>query len=318
MAFCVIAIHTEPLVNCSNNIIFSTYDSIVRLAVPFFFISSGFLLEKKCDGSNDICVIDKQIRKILKMYLVWTLVYTPLEIVHAFLTETSLLKEIFLYFRDLVFVGQHYNSWPLWYLLSTIYGLALIYYIKKKNLSTKGLLVISIVFMVISFGIDSFISIDNLSDALFICQKLIKVTIGNGRILQGLFFIPLGIFLSEKSNVLLSILLFVFCFIGNCLLDGYFGSIFLTISAVGLFGIIKNIKLPNKPMWKYLREYSTIIYLVHMYVWTIYYVFAYGEKTFGIDSFIFTSFASLLISIIYIFAKENLIYRIQKENCHSS
>ena len=59
---------------------------------------------------------------------------------------------------------------------------------------------------------------------------------------------------------------------------------------------------------------STIIYLIHMYVWTIYYVFAYDGKTFGIDSFIYTSIVSLIISIIYIFAKEHLIYRIQKEN----
>lgn len=70
MVFCVIAIHTEPLVNCNNDIILSVYDSIVRLTVPFFFISSGFLLEKKCDGSNDTGVISKQINKILRMYLI--------------------------------------------------------------------------------------------------------------------------------------------------------------------------------------------------------------------------------------------------------
>ena len=75
-----------------------------------------------------------------------------------------------------MFVGEHYNSWPLWYLLSTIYGLALIHYVKKKKLSAKGLLVISIVFMMISFGIDSFVSIDNLSGVLFVSQKLIKLT----------------------------------------------------------------------------------------------------------------------------------------------
>lgn len=298
MAFCVIAIHTQPLVNCNNDFILSIYDSIVRLAVPFFFITSGFLLEKKCDGSNDTAVIGKQMNKILRMYLIWTLIYTPLEIVHAFSSGTSLIKEILLYFRDMVFVGEHYNSWPLWYLLSTIYGLALIYYVKKKKLSAKGLLVISIVFMMISFGIDSFVSIDNLSGVLFVSQKLIKLTIGNGRILQGLFFISLGMLLSEKSNAFLSTLLFVFGFIGNCLLDGFIGSIFLTISAVGLFGIIKNIKLSNTAIWKHLREYSTIIYLIHMYVWTIYYVFAYGRKTFGIDSFIFTSIVSLIISIV--------------------
>ena len=305
MAFCVVAIHTGPLFNCKDVVLLSIYDSIVRCAVPFFFIASGFLLGKKYDDSKDLNVFDKQIRKILKMYLIWTLIYAPLELIHAFLSGTSLIREILVYIKQLIFVGDHYNSWPLWYLLSTIYGLALIYYLKKKNLSNAGLFGISVVFMLVSFGIDSFVSIGHLSGVLFNVQKLIKITICNGRILQGLFFIPFGMLLSEKSNVFLSILLFVFGFIGNCLLDGFLGSIFLTISAIGLFGIVKNIKLPSKPMWKHLREYSTIIYLIHMYVWTIYYMFAYGEKTFGIDSFIFTSIVSLLISIIYIFAKEH-------------
>lgn len=53
MAFCVIAIHTDPLVSCNNTVVLAIYDAVVRMAVPFFFVASGFLLGKKCDGQND-------------------------------------------------------------------------------------------------------------------------------------------------------------------------------------------------------------------------------------------------------------------------
>lgn len=47
MAIIVVAIHTHPLEHCSNEILIRIYNSIVSSAVPFFFISSGFLLGSK-------------------------------------------------------------------------------------------------------------------------------------------------------------------------------------------------------------------------------------------------------------------------------
>lgn len=49
-----------------------------------------------------------------------------------------------------------------------------------------------------------------------------------------------------------------------------------------------------------LRSMSTIIYLVHMYVWTFYYMIVYGEKTHGADSFIVTSIVAVLVALGYI------------------
>lgn len=83
MSFCVVAIHTNPLINCSSRLVLSIYDSVVELAVPFFFIVSGFLLAQKFDGKNNTTIIYKQMKKILKMYLIWNLIYSPLEIYHS-------------------------------------------------------------------------------------------------------------------------------------------------------------------------------------------------------------------------------------------
>ena len=55
MSIFVVAIHIHPFENCDNQIILSIYNSLVALAVPFFFISSGFLVAAKCDAKLDNC-----------------------------------------------------------------------------------------------------------------------------------------------------------------------------------------------------------------------------------------------------------------------
>ena len=44
MSLCVVAIHINPLANCRNQTILALYSTITKLAVPFFFLSSGFLM----------------------------------------------------------------------------------------------------------------------------------------------------------------------------------------------------------------------------------------------------------------------------------
>ena len=43
----VVAIHTEPLVRCENIVVLNLYKAISDVAVPFFFIASGFLVLDK-------------------------------------------------------------------------------------------------------------------------------------------------------------------------------------------------------------------------------------------------------------------------------
>lgn len=52
MAVCVIAIHTNPLYKCDNKIIVNIYNTVVGVANPFFFLSSGFLIGKKYFGGG--------------------------------------------------------------------------------------------------------------------------------------------------------------------------------------------------------------------------------------------------------------------------
>jgi peptidoglycan/LPS O-acetylase OafA/YrhL len=78
MAFAVVAIHTGPLKNTGSETAQKIYTVLVSMAVPFFFMASGYLLASKMEGdygAKDLYRIEHQLYKTVKMYLFWTLVY---------------------------------------------------------------------------------------------------------------------------------------------------------------------------------------------------------------------------------------------------
>jgi surface polysaccharide O-acyltransferase-like enzyme len=81
MAFAVVAIHTLPFADVKNVVFRNIYDTFVGLAVPFFFLASGYLLAVKMDypygSEGDLHRIQKQLRGMLRLYLTWTVIYAP-------------------------------------------------------------------------------------------------------------------------------------------------------------------------------------------------------------------------------------------------
>lgn len=153
MAICVVAIHTEPLAKCTNETVYVMYESFVDMAVPFFFLAAGFLLQNKielagCNSNIDqISIIKAYLIKIIKFYLIWSLVYLLLDVYHYVIVgQTNIITWALLYIRGFFFIGQHYNSWQLWYLLSTIYALLLlIMLLKVAKLNLKQMVIIGTV-----------------------------------------------------------------------------------------------------------------------------------------------------------------------------
>lgn len=303
MAIIVVAIHTHPLEGCDNQYILFIYSFINNLAVPFFFITSGFLLGNKLSKNekNLNNIYKGNIYKYVKLYLIWTIAYLPLALIPYITNNYTLGQSVTDYFSNLVFLGHNYNSWILWYLLSTIYSLCVIYFIQKKNPSRKKLVIICVCSILLHLLIN-FIANNN---SFIVIKKLIITTIENGRLLTGTYFITIGMILSSKklksiTNCSLLITGFFLTLIPNI---GIFKSIAYFLSTIGLFGILSNIKLKNHVIYSYFRKSSTIIYFIHLYVWTIYYYLIFGKLTYGLYPFIWTTLISIFISIIYIIIK---------------
>lgn len=95
MAIFVVAIHTNPMTACKNEWILAVYDSLVTLAVPFFFIASGFFLGNKMTGTlgdeDNLKVIKAYLFRMIKLYLLWTIIYLPLTIYDYVVSGASVL-----------------------------------------------------------------------------------------------------------------------------------------------------------------------------------------------------------------------------------
>lgn len=131
MAYVVVAIHTT---DCSLM-------GLTETAVPYFFIASGFFLFRKLGGSReeDLAVIRQWILKILKLYLIWTAIYLPFTVVGFIRDGLSFQTATAVFLRNLIFVGENYLSWPLWYLLAMIWGGLLIYLMRGLRMPIWGM-----------------------------------------------------------------------------------------------------------------------------------------------------------------------------------
>lgn len=144
MAFLVIALHIFPvskLEGIQGIVSYEIANGITRIAVPTFFIISGYFLRNKLD---DKTYLFKYAKRILFLFLVWQLIYLPDLIrfyrLGRFPLHDAVLKMVFGY-------------WHLWYLLATVLAVGLLYYTRNWNVKTKWMLLAGLLFFGYSFQI---------------------------------------------------------------------------------------------------------------------------------------------------------------------
>lgn len=308
MAIFVVAIHTHPFENCPYELVFSIYNSFASLAVPFFFLTSGFFLASKFESplfhKSNLKTIRSYLYKIIKLYLIWTLIYLPMTIYNFIDTGFSFTKSLAIFLRNFFLIGQQYNSWPLWYLLSTIYALfGILTLLKTFKFSKNQILLIAIIVYVISIGVSNLAEYSNeLPHLVQFLKKTIKSTIYTGRIFTGFFYISIGFVISKINGASHKFFfMFLILLLFNSLIDNsYINPFVRPLCAISLFKSIQSLSLRDSILFEFSRKTSMVVYFVHMYAWTAYYSIVYGEKSYGLDSFIATTLLSLFISLLYI------------------
>ncbi|MBP3624064.1 MAG: hypothetical protein J6J19_08360 [Oscillospiraceae bacterium] len=325
MALCVVAIHTNPMVNCSDSFLNRLYENMVNSAVPFFFLSSGYLLAKRIGWPyNQLSglshkqtgtIIYVYIYKILRLYLLWSLVYLPVAVIGYARAGFSIIDGTMLYLRRFLFFGGQINSEFLWYLLSTIYAMLLIAFCLKKHISPCGITIICLVIILVSIGLDVFTGYESvfgleslapilgrsLTNLVEHIAKFISVTVEDGRIFRGAFYIPVGMLLANKNMLLRSnVLVLCTCFIASCLIDSFvFRSCMQVVISVTLFQVLLSVRLNSSCVYPFLRKMSKIIYFLHMYVLILLRALGWIEKGAGVKCFVATAFITIVISFIF-------------------
>ena len=314
MAIFVVAIHTNPMKYCSNQVLQAVYRCLAQSAVPFFFLAGGFLLFKKAEAeAADLrSVIHRQLAKTIRLYCIWHIVYLPLAIYHFYTNDYSVLRSILVTTRSVLLVGKNFYSDILWYLLSSIYALAFISLLLKRRLSIARIAVCCVPVYLFGTFFNYIVRYGKrLSSVSYVLFKGIDLAFSSGRIFTGFLFVALGMLIARKKPpLILSLTLFVGGFLGDYYLDGIPRNLMLSVQSIGTFMVVSAIPLSPSPVYPFLRKCSTGIYFLHQWVMFVFCFFAGNIYWRGPAIFLGTLSVSLLLSCLWLYCKHRASSRI--------
>lgn len=272
-AIFVVFIHTYPLFDFSPTANYFIVGVIGRLAVPFFFIVSGYFFAKNL--ASQATIINKQnyvrkyIKRLSKIYIIWTLIYLPLQAIIWYLKDVS-LEFWKLYFQELIFEGSYYTLWFIPALIfACIFSNFLFAIMKSKTVLISTFLLYIFGTLLQSYA-DVFPFTANFTD-----YYSVFLTTRNG-LFFGSLFVSIGIYLAKeepKQRPICNQILFFLSFIGLTI-EAYllydvpftkgFGMWFMLPPTVYfLFCYLKDIQLKSSYLYKWFRSLSFLIYVSH-------------------------------------------------------
>lgn len=262
--------HTSSFFNMFNK-------CIATIAVPFFFIISGYFFEKGLSNADDKkCYFFKYEKKLLLLYLFWSVVSLPFTV----LTYTQMYYDKSVFYIIAVILRRYLlcGEGVFWYILAMAESAIVLYFLDK--LKKRWLLIVAIV-LGIMLGCMYESEILNQIHAVNRINSIFYYVFSwsNNFIMKGIPFMGIGCLLTELDNksssriCLVSGLLF---FVSTCLnvflfylnYNSSFLFIFETIS-ISAFSIhYKTTIAPQKAVL--MRELSSSIYFTHTFI--LYYI----------------------------------------------
>jgi surface polysaccharide O-acyltransferase-like enzyme len=266
-AIAVILIHvTSPLVvnETATLINYYSYRYFLEIAVPFFFIISGFLLGQKYSLSSDPGIVVNYIKKIFTYYLLFSLFYLIfkyiLMVLDSFYYGTS-FKEVTLDFMRHIsykgFLNGSIGSFHLWYLASLIYACIILYVLLKMKATYKQIVIIGLFLF------------------FFVSSKFIEIPrlFNHGGIVLGFYYLSIGFFLSQFKNltrikfplffmILSAFIFFVFSYYKLSTTGIFLGlwAFYLTVVC------IRNPHVGKNSLILRLSKYTLPIYILHIFI----------------------------------------------------
>ncbi len=267
-AVLVVAIHTSPLLGINETADFILTRIIGRVAVPFFFMTSGFLLFARAkEGQLPFSRLSKFLKKTLVLYAVAILVYLPLNIYTGTLLEWDLASFV----KALVFDGTFYH---LWYLPAVMLA-ALITWIMLRFLQPTVAFSIGILLYLIGLFGDSyygFIAETPFFESIY--QHIFQIS---SYTRNGLFFAPIFFLLGAslvrmKKEIsfkasLIGVLIFFILMLSEGLWLHSLGvqrhdSMYIMLLPCMLF-LFQALLFWQGKSYVYFRDLSMLIYLIH-------------------------------------------------------
>jgi serine/alanine racemase len=284
-ALLVVAVHTFPLSGVSEVLNSYLIHCFGHVAVPFFFTVAGYFFFKKYTGDpeTDQYTLQDYLFRLLKLYVIWSVIYLPYKI-YDYVAAGSGLSAIISYVRDFFFAGSYYH---LWYFPASIIAFILVFYSYQKkglNFTIKAsLAAYAIGYLINIFG-PVWETIPGIS-LLYGLYIRIFTTARNG-FFMGPIYVTMGLLMTrtkrlpKRSSMIGFIVSMILLFLEVTVyrLTGILQDLscmFLTVIPVIYFLVswLLRVRMPYKPIHRELRNDSTLIYTSHILfakpLWTL-------------------------------------------------
>lgn len=192
-ALLIVAIHVSPLSGISASADFVLTRIFARLAVPFFFMTSGFFLISRHTSGEKLLA---SLKKTGWIYAIAIVIYIPINIYNGYFRQDELLPNLI---RDLVFDGTLYH---LWYLPASMMGAAIAWYLVKKLDYKKALICTGFLYGIGLLG-DSYYGFSTLISANGFIDLLLQLFdyTRNGLFFAPVFFVLGGWIAQNPRNI---------------------------------------------------------------------------------------------------------------------
>lgn len=285
-AYGVVSIHLLPFADVSWELMFWFNQVLCRLAVPFFFLSSGFFLYNKIHDKNQVCIY---IKRLLWLYLFYTIVHFGLILKNYWedgFTGFAILKN---FLRDFFRTGSYVQ---FWYLPALVIAVLLCYLVTARfRINERILIVVTCVFYILGVLINAYSPLFSQISGVARFVEVYLTVFGTARngILFGFPYVFWGMLFkkyagqiqiykakSKRKKVFIS--MFAVCMLGLAAeaymvraLTGQesFSMLFmtpLTVSCLFLSLCSVEVSLQYAEIGKWMRKISFLIYAWHMFV----------------------------------------------------
>lgn len=280
----VVTIHVPPLTSVNWMLNFAVVNFAARVAVPFFFISSSyfvFIKAYKENGELDKSVIGAYVKRIIRLYIIWSVIYAPFAYYHtAEIMGYVNILDFLKYYLFRFVLSTSYGH--LWYLNAMIWAYVILLCLLSAGVKPRAIAIFSFAMYCLGLCAQSWFGlIVPLKSVTWLWNFLLQIkrffeTTRNG-LCEGLLFIMMGMYFARhgfkmkvKTAFLCMCVSFIFygaeVFVLTRLswireYDMYLG---LIPTVFFSFYTAANIRLTDKGIYKELRAMSALIYFSHM------------------------------------------------------
>ena len=292
LSFFVVAIHFYPLTSVNRVANYLLVNYLARVAVPFYFVVSGFLCFRKTDYENiDISIPVQYAVKIIKLYCIWSLIYFIPSFTDLLKVSGDVEGSLLIWARNFLFSGSYRQ---LWYLNATAFSILFVSFLLCNRWHIIPICLMSFLLYCVGllgqsyFGLlRVFIIRPEVWSILDSLERII-VTTRDG-LFEGVMFVSLGLLFAYKPIVisiratLIGFILSMVALLCEVYLTHKLGwvkeydmYVMLIPASFFLFYLSTIICTLDNPIYKKLRIYSVLTFYIHTLIgWGLKYFIAF-------------------------------------------